>query len=56
MIDAATRRLVHERVGNRCEYYELALAQQPFSAFHIDYVIAQEHDRMDDVASCKSGF
>jgi 5-methylcytosine-specific restriction endonuclease McrA len=48
MIDATTRRLVRERAGHRCEYCGLAQAQQPFAAFHIDHIIAQQHGGTDD--------
>jgi hypothetical protein len=51
MIDAATRRLVRERAGNRCEYCGLSHAQQSFPAFHIDHIIAQRHGGTDDPAN-----
>lgn len=48
MIDAATRRLVRERAGGRCEYCGLRQAQQPFPTFHIDHIIAAQHGGTDD--------
>jgi predicted restriction endonuclease len=51
MIDAATRRLVRERAGNRCEYCGISQAQQSFPAFHIDHIIAQQHGGTDDPAN-----
>jgi len=56
MIDAATRRLVRERAGHRCEYCRLAQAHQPFPAFPVDHIIARQHggtDAADNLAlSC----
>ncbi len=39
-----------ERAGNRCEYCHLAQAWEPFSVFHVEHVIAQQHlsDDSDD--------
>ena len=51
MIDAATRRLVRERAGYRCEYCGLWQTQQPFPAFHIDHIIALQHGGTDDAAN-----
>ena len=51
MIDAATRRLVRERGGSRCEYCGLSQAQQSFPDFHIDHSIAQQHCGTDDPAN-----
>ena len=48
MIDAATRRLVRERAGNRCEYCGLLQAHLTFSVFHIEHIIARQHGGSDD--------
>jgi hypothetical protein len=48
MIDAATRRLVRERAGNRCEYCGLFQADLTFAAFHIEHIIARKHSGSDD--------
>lgn len=48
MIDAATRRLVRERAGNRCEYCGMPQAQQSFPFFHVDHIIALQHGGTDD--------
>ena len=42
-MDAALRRLVRERAGNRCEYCRLHQDQDAFFTFPIDHVIAQQH-------------
>jgi len=47
MIDAATRRLVRERAGHRCEYCGITQAQQSFPFFHIDHIIALQHGGTD---------
>lgn len=51
MIDAATRRLVRERAGNRCEYCGMLQAQQSFPFFHVDHIIAQQHGGTDEPAN-----
>lgn len=64
MIDAATRRLVRDRAGDRCEYGGLRQAHQPFPAFHIDHIIAVQHGGTDDAtklavecsACCEAAF
>jgi hypothetical protein len=48
MIDAATRRLVRERAGSRCEYCGLLQAHLTFSVFHIEHIIARQHGGSDD--------
>jgi 5-methylcytosine-specific restriction endonuclease McrA len=42
MIDAATRNLVRQRAGERCEYCRLPQHAEDAS-FHIEHVIAQQH-------------
>ena len=48
MIDAATRRFVRERAGERCEYCRL---HQDHSELlhHIEYVVARQHGGTDHV-------
>ena len=48
MIDAATRRLVRERAGYRCEYCRMPQAQQSFPFFHVDHIIPQQHGGTDE--------
>lgn len=51
MISPATRRLVRERAGNRCEYCGMGQAQQSFPFFHVDHIIALQHGGTDDPAN-----
>jgi hypothetical protein len=46
VIDAATRRLVIERAGNRCEYCRLPQAAYA-ATFNVDHVVASQHRRDD---------
>ena len=41
-MDAAVRRLVRERAGDRCEYCRLPQAAVD-ATFHVDHVVAQQH-------------
>ena len=47
-IDAALRRVVRERAGNRCEYCGLSQDELPLITFHIDHVISRQHGGGDD--------
>lgn len=50
MIDAATRQFVRERAGERCEY--CGLPQQAVGLrFHIEHVVARQHDGSDSPAN-----
>ena len=52
-MDAATRTIVRERAGRRCEYCGLPEAATPFIPFHVEHVIAQQHvidDSLDNLA------
>jgi len=51
MIDAATRRLVRERAGNRCEYCGMLQTQRSFPFFYVDHIIAQQHGGTDNPAN-----
>jgi len=49
MIDAATRRLVRERAGNRCEYCGLHQDQSPLATLQIEHVNPRKHGGTDAV-------
>jgi hypothetical protein len=42
-MDAATRHLVRERAGNRCEYCGLHQDHSPVAALHIEHIIPRKH-------------
>lgn len=46
-MDAAARRLVRRRGGNRCEYCRLPQAAAPFLTFHVEHIQAQQHGADD---------
>jgi hypothetical protein len=48
VIDAATRTLIRERAANRCEYCHLPEALASFAQFHVEHIVASQHDRSDD--------
>jgi hypothetical protein len=47
-VDAALRRLVCQRAGDRCEYCGLHQSELPLVTFHVDHVIARQHGGTDD--------
>lgn len=47
-IDAALRRHVRTRAGNRCEYCRCHQYESPFVSFHIDHIVARQHDGTDE--------
>jgi hypothetical protein len=47
-MDAATRRLVQERAGNRCEYCLIHQDDDPLFTFHVEHIIAKQHQGEDD--------
>jgi hypothetical protein len=52
-MDAATRRLVRNRAGQRCEYCHLHQDHEPFFRFHVEHVVAKQHkgrDRSNNLA------
>ena len=49
MIDAATRRLVRERAGNRCEYCGLHQDHSPLATLQIEHVNPRKHGGTDAV-------
>ena len=42
-MDAAARKQVSERAGDRCEYCLLRRRQAAFASFHIEHIIARQH-------------
>lgn len=48
-MDAATRRLVRTRAGNRCEYCGLHQDQSPLAALQIEHVVPKKHGGGDDL-------
>lgn len=46
-MDQATRELVRERAGNRCEYCGLHQSDLPFLRFHTEHIIARQHGGSD---------
>ncbi len=49
MIDAATRRLVRERAGDRCEYCRLHQDHSPLATLQIEHVNPRKHGGTDDI-------
>ena len=47
-ISAALRRVIRERAGNRCEYCGLAQEELPFVTFHVEHIIAKQHEGTDE--------
>jgi hypothetical protein len=48
-MDAALRRLVVERAGDRCEYCHLHSGHQTSVIFHIEHIIARQHGGDDSI-------
>ena len=48
MVDAALRRLVGTRAGQRCEYCHIEQRQAPFALFHVDHVLSRQHGGNDE--------
>lgn len=49
MIDAATRRLVRERAGNRCEYCGLHQDHSPLTTLQVEHANPQKHGGTDAI-------
>jgi hypothetical protein len=52
-MDAATRELVWDRAGGRCEYCRIHQDDEPFYSLHVEHVIAKQHgggDGADNLA------
>ena len=47
-MNSASKELVRQRAGNRCEYCHLPQDATPFLKFHIEHVIAKQHTPDDD--------
>jgi hypothetical protein len=47
----ATRNLVRERAGNRCEYCQLHQDDSPLATLHIEHVRPRKHGGTDDDAN-----
>jgi hypothetical protein len=47
-MDAATRQMVRQRAGNRCEYCGLQQEQSPLAALHVEHVVPKKHGGDDD--------
>lgn len=48
-MDAATRRAVLERAGNRREYCRLHQDQSPLATHHVEHVIPRKHGGTDEL-------
>lgn len=47
-ISAAVRRQVRQRAANLCEYCHLHQDELPFVTFHVEHVIARQHEGLDE--------
>ena len=45
------REAVRERAGGRCEYCHLAQRHQQFHPFHIEHIVARQHQGSDDFSN-----
>lgn len=50
-MDALTRSEVQRRASECCEYCRIAQAAVPFIPFHIEHIIAQQHQVNDDLSN-----
>ncbi|MEX0611892.1 MAG: HNH endonuclease [Pirellulales bacterium] len=48
MIDAATRQLVRDRAGDKCEYCGLPSMQSPLAALQIEHILPRKHRGGDE--------
>lgn len=46
-MDAATRRNVRRRAQDHCEYCRLPQAPAPFLTFHVEHIVATQHEHDD---------
>jgi hypothetical protein len=46
-MDTSTRELVRRRAGRRCEYCRLHEDDDPLFAFHVEHIIARQHEGAD---------
>jgi 5-methylcytosine-specific restriction endonuclease McrA len=47
-MDEATRRLVWQRAGDRCEYCGMHQNHDLFFRFHIEHIVAKQHGGSDE--------
>jgi hypothetical protein len=47
-MDNALRSLVRRRAGNACEYCRLPQAASPIARFHVEHIVARQHDGATD--------
>ncbi len=50
-MDSATRQMVWERAGRRCEYCRLKQEHEPGQTFHVEHVTARQHGGSSDPAN-----
>ncbi len=50
-MNAAARRLVWGRAGQRCEYCRLHQNDEPYFRFHIEHIVAHQHRGSDDLTN-----
>jgi 5-methylcytosine-specific restriction endonuclease McrA len=48
-MDAVTRRTVRSRCGDGCEYCRLPQTAAPFLTFHIEHIVATQHEGGDEL-------
>jgi hypothetical protein len=48
-MDAALKRLIRERAGDRCEYCRLTQVQSPLFSLQIDHIRPRKHHGGDDI-------
>lgn len=48
MIGPATRQVVRERAGDRCEYCRTRQVDEPFIKYQVEHIIAKQHGGTDD--------
>ncbi len=47
-MDAATRNLVRQRAGNRCEYCGRRQEESPLATLHVEHILPRKHGGSDD--------
>ena len=50
-MSSSLRQLVRDRAGCRCEYCHLPDFAAPASAFHVEHIVAKQHNGSNDVCS-----
>ncbi len=48
-MNTATKALVRQRAGQRCEYCQLRQEDSPLAVLHIEHVIPKKHGGSDDL-------